>query len=145
MSVGKICIRDVDLADTGETVQVAAARMHARKVGTLVVLDRDKVPIGIVTDRDLAVRVVAEGRDPYQTTVGDVMSTCPRSVKEDLPIEAALTVMRSGPYRRIPVVDSAGKLAGLVSLDDVLDLLAEEFSQVGALLKQESPQSLGKW
>ena len=61
MSVKRICVKDVDLADLAASVQVAAGRMHSRNVGTLVVLDEEKKPIGLITDRDLTVRVLAPG------------------------------------------------------------------------------------
>ncbi|MCO6459216.1 MAG: CBS domain-containing protein [Pirellulaceae bacterium] len=143
MSVGRICVRSVDLAEADEPVQVAAQRMNDRNVGTLVVLDNQRRPIGIVTDRDLALRVVAKGLAPLGTTVGQVMTECPETVGEDTSIEAALTVMRAGPYRRVPVVDDDGRLVGLVSVDDVLDLLAEEFSEIRQLLARENPSVLG--
>ena len=106
MSVGRICIREVDIIDESESAQVAASRMHARKTGTLVVLNRDRMPIGIVTDRDLTVRVLAEAKDPVQTTIRDVMTPCPRTVREDTPIEDALrqelaTWLGAARYERV--------------------------------------------
>jgi CBS domain-containing protein len=79
-----------------------------------------------------------------QTTIREVMTPCPRTVREDTPIEDALRVMRSGPFRRVPVVDREGKLAGMLSLDDVLDLLAEEFAEIRRLVQAEEPSSLGR-
>ncbi|MBX6313776.1 MAG: CBS domain-containing protein, partial [Isosphaeraceae bacterium] len=67
MSVGRICTRYVDLADAKETVQAAARRMLERKVGTLVILDAAKVPVGLLTDRDLVLRVLAQGKGPRPT------------------------------------------------------------------------------
>lgn len=144
MSVGRICVREVDVITDSESVQVAAGRMHSRKAGTLVVVNRDRVPIGIVTDRDLTVRVLAEAKDPVQTSVRDVMTAAPKTVREETPIEDALRVMRSGPFRRVPVIDTEGKLAGMLSLDDVLDLLAEEFAEIRRLVRAEEPGSLGR-
>lgn len=144
MTAGRICVREVDFVSAGETVRVAASRMHARNVGSLVVLDADRKPVGIITDRDLAVRVVAEGIDGAQTTVSQVMSATPKTIRENTPIEEALARMRTGPYRRIPVVDPEGKLVGLLSLDDILDLLFEEFGQIRELLSKEGPASLGR-
>ena len=144
MSVGRICIREVDLADANESVQVAARRMNSRSVGTLVVLDDQSKPVGIVTDRDLAIQVVGKGLDSIETRVRDVMSETPACVSEDTPIETALAHMRAGPYRRLPVVDIAGKLVGLVSLDDILDLLSEEFNAIGQLIRNEAPSSLAE-
>lgn len=144
MSVGRICVRDVDTAEKKETIQTVAERMHTRNVGTLVVVNDDAEPIGILTDRDLTVKALARGLDPYQTTVKEVMTKTPRTVKEDAPIERALELMRAGPYRRLPVVDKSGKLAGLISLDDVIKLLTDEFLQIGELLEQEDPAVIGR-
>jgi CBS domain-containing protein len=144
MSAGRICVREVDVISPEESAQVAAARMHDRKVGTLVVIDEQRMPVGIVTDRDLVVRVLAPGRDITQTTVAEVMSAAPGTVFEQTPIEDALRLMRAGPFRRVPVVDQGGRLAGLLSLDDILDLLAEEFRDIGQLLQAEQPRTLGK-
>ena len=121
MSVNKICIRHVDTASPGETVDVIAQRMHQRAVGTLVVVSSESEPIGIV-----------------ETNVRDVMTPGPRTVFEETPIETALALMRSGGFRRLPVVDRDYQLVGLITLDDILMLLAEEFTQVGRLLEKES-------
>lgn len=142
MSVARICTRSVDLADPGESVQVAANRMHTRNVGTLVVTDEQNRPLGILTDRDLATRVVARGLDCATTTVNEVMSQAPDRVTEQTSIEAAIATMRAGAHRRLPVVDEKERLVGLVSLDDVLDLLSEEFEEIGKLVREESPETL---
>lgn len=142
MAVGRICVREVDLAEIDESAQVAAQRMHDRNVGTLIVANAQRKAIGIVTDRDLAVRVVAKGRNPVETTVGEVMTTDLKTVEEQTSLEDALRVMRSGPFRRVPVTDSGGTLVGLLSVDDVLDLLRQEFNEIGQLLERESPRGL---
>jgi CBS domain-containing protein len=72
------------------------------------------------------------------------MTRSPVTVGEDTPIEEALAVMRRGPFRRVPVVDREQRLVGLLSLDDILDLLCEEFGQIGKLLAGESPRSLAQ-
>jgi CBS domain-containing protein len=142
MTVGRICIREVDYAEPEESVQEAASRMHDRKIGTLVVLNKDKQPVGMITDRDLALRVVREARDATKTTVGDVMTECPKTVGEETAIENALSLMRAGAFRRVPVVDSQNRVVGILSLDDILDLLCEEFGIIRGLLSAESPSSL---
>lgn len=141
MSVGRICIREVDTAEAGETAFRAAERMLQRAVGTLVVVNYAHEPIGIVTDRDLVERVVAKGRHPLETQLRDVMTVGPTAIFENSPIESALSLMRSGKFRRLPVVDANQRLVGLVSLDDILMLLAGEFTEVGKLLQQETPES----
>lgn len=142
MSVGKICTRSTDVTFAQESVQVAARRMLDRNVGCLVVVNQHQEPIGLVTDRDLAIRVLAAVKDPGSTTVGDVMTANVQAVTESMAIEDVLRLMRSGPYRRLPVVDENNVLLGVVSLDDILDLLSEEFSNIGKLLRQETPAML---
>lgn len=141
MSVGRICSRVVDLAHHDESVWQAAERMHQRAVGTLVVVDDNERPVGIVTDRDLVERVLAKALDPNVTTIGSVMTEALQTVSEHDAIEQAITVMRRERCRRLPVVDGAGELVGLLSLDDVLQLLAEELTTVGQLLERQSPQA----
>lgn len=142
MSVGRICVREVHIADKDDSIQAAAHRMHVARVGTLVVVNEAREPIGLVTDRDMVVRAVARGMDPNETTVEDIMTTSLRTVEESTPIDRALAMMRAGTCRRLPVVDRNGKLVGLLSVDDVLDLLAEEFNEIGKLLEQESPAAV---
>jgi CBS domain-containing protein len=130
MGVGELCCREVHLADPDETVVAAARRMRDRHVGTLVVLDRVRHPIGIVTDRDLVVRGIAATDAVGNLLVGDVMTTPVRTVTESTSIQDALAVMRSTRHRRLAVVDKRDHLAGIVSLDDVLDLLGTEFYRI---------------
>jgi CBS domain-containing protein len=142
MSVGQICVREVDTANPDETVVVAAERMHQRAVGTLVVVNDTDQVVGIVTDRDLVSRVLAKGRNPTETSVGQVMTVGPKTVSEQTSIESTLLIMRSGRFRRIPVVERDNKLVGLITLDDILMLLAEEFTQIGRLLTRETPRAI---
>jgi len=137
MSVGRICSREIDIAEANETARDAARRMHQRDVGTLVVLNDDRQPIGLVTDRDLVCRVLAPPRDPETTRVGEIMTTNPKVLREDSPIEGALGLMRAGSFRRVPIVDASGRLVGILTLDDVLALLAEEFGHIGGLLERQ--------
>jgi CBS domain-containing protein len=116
--------------------------MNSRNVGTLVVVDHSGHPTGMVTDRDLVTKVLALGRDPVTTAVGDVMSSKIKTVHESTPIEHALSLMRNSRIRRLPVVDEAGVLIGLLSLDDVLELLAEEFKSIGGILQRARPRAL---
>lgn len=139
MAVGRICTRDVDTAGASESVAEVARRLRERGVGSLIVVDREARPMGIVTDRDLVTRVLAVGRDPNATTAADVMTAAPAMVLEGTTIEDALARMRVGRLRRLPVVDGRGRLVGLVTLDDILELLAEEFSSIGTLLDREAP------
>jgi len=111
-------------------------------VGTLVVVNNLSQVLGIVTDRDLVSRVLAKGLNPLDTAVRDAMTIAPKTVGEDTPIENAILTMRTGRFRRLPVVGQGNRLIGLLTLDDVLMLLAEEFTQIGRLLKRETPRAV---
>lgn len=139
MSVERICQRGVDTATPEETVGQAAERMHQRSVGALVVVNHANAPIGILTDRDLVVRVLAAGRDPQITVVRDVMTHNPATVTELTNIECVIALMQDGPFRRVPVVNDLGHLVGIITLDDVLRLFSESFGLIGRLLERETP------
>ena len=140
MSVAEVCQRDVDIARHNETVLTAAERMRQRTVGCLVVVE-GQVPIGIVTDRDLVLRVVAEDRDAGTTTIGQVMTPYPDVVPEENCAGDGMGMMRRQSCRRLPVIDKSGRLCGLLALDDLMLTFAEEFRQVGDVLGGETPQA----
>lgn len=142
MNISEIVVRDVDVIDVGESVRTAANRMHSRNVGCLVVVDADRHPVGMVTDRDLAVRVVGSERDPNWTVVSDVMSTPVTVIAENGSLETALTAMRDGPFRRLPVVNATGELVGMITLDDIINRLSADFGRIRGLLRKESPVRL---
>jgi len=139
MTIGRICTREVHLAEADETVAAAAERMLTRNVGSLVVLDEDRRPVGILTDRDLVIRVVARRRDPEETLVRQAMTSHPSSVVESTPIEDALADMRRLGVRRLLVVGADRRLVGLVSIDDVLALLVEEIRSLGEIVGSSAP------
>lgn len=142
MTLGRICQRDIDTAEPFETVRAAAQRMASRCVGTLLVVDAQRRPIGILTDRDIALRVVGEGREAAATLVSDVMTRDPHTLSELASVEDALALMRAHGVRRLPIVSPHGDLVGVVTLDDILALLADEMWQMGRLVRKSSPQIL---
>jgi CBS domain-containing protein len=140
MTIGSICCRKVDTAVPHESVRAAAQRMIARGVGTLVVTDAQERAVGILTDRDVTVRVVAAMRDPATTRVSEVMTDVVHTGFEDMPIWAALGLMRAETIRRLIVVRKDGTVIGVVSLDDILVHLARELGDVGRLIGKEDPR-----
>ena len=134
MSVGALCMRVVEIASPEEPVREVARRMAAAAVGTVVVVGAERRPLGILTDRDIVLRCVAEGRDPEATPVAAVMSAPAVCVHESTPIESALARMAGVPARRLVVIDDAQQLVGVLALDDILELLAEEAASIGRLL-----------
>jgi CBS domain-containing protein len=138
MSVGRICIRQVHTAEPDETVRATSRRMQEQGLGALVVVEGSR-PVGLVTDRDVALRCVAEGRDPDATLVRDVMTAPALCVHETTPIETAIQLMAGVPMRRVVVTDGQDRLVGILSLDDVLDLLLEEVQAVARLVRGQQP------
>ena len=131
--LGKICIRPVVTASAQMTVGQAARAMRARNVGALVVVNAGR-PIGMLTDRDVAVEVVAMGMDPDSTRVGDVMRKKPVTILEDRGIlDAATTFARTG-VRRLPVVSAKGVLVGVIAVDDLIILLGNELGHMAGAL-----------
>ena len=140
MSVGRICSRVVATATAEETVLEAAIRMRENNVGSLVIVDGNRKAVGIVTDRDIVTRAVADELNPGQTYLPAVMTGEPRSVDESTPIEQALSTMGRAGTRRLVVTGEDGKLVGLLTLDDVLDLMVGEAESIGTVLRREAPQ-----
>lgn len=140
MAVGEICNREVVVTEKTVSVEEAARLMRAHHVGDLIVVeekDGRKLPIGIVTDRDIVVEVVAAAVNPEALKVGDIMGAEMATVLESEGLFEALRYMRDKGVRRMPVVDNSGSLAGILTLDDVLGLLAEEMTEMAKLVSHE--------
>jgi CBS domain-containing protein len=131
--LGKICTRPVVTASTQMTVDQAARVMRSKNVGALVVVNAGR-PVGMLTDRDIAVEVVARGMDPEEARVGDVMVKKPVTIRQDLGIlDAAKTFAKTG-VRRLPVVTGSGVLVGVITMDDVIMLLGNEMGHMAGAL-----------
>lgn len=138
MSVGAICTRAVHTATRAERAREAARRMHQYRVGSLVVVDLEGKPVGVVTDRDIAVRCVADGLGG-DIRIEEIMTRPVSTVHEDTGIDEAVKHMSGAHIRRLVVVDDHGALVGLLALDDVLELLVEEAEDIGRLLHAQMP------
>jgi CBS domain-containing protein len=121
------------------SIQEAARLMRAKKVGALVVTNLRK-PVGMLTDRDITVDVVAAGHDPAATTVSKVMHRNPRVIHEDEGLFDAVKTFSTAGVRRLPVVNGRGAVKGIIALDDVLMLLGSEMAHVSTALSR----SLGR-
>jgi CBS domain-containing protein len=131
--LGKICTKPVVTASAQMTVEQAARAMRSRNVGALVVVNAGR-PVGMLTDRDVAVEVVAKGMDPDAVRVGDVMHKKPVTIREDLGIFDAAKVFARTGVRRLPVVTKAGVLVGVIAVDDLIMLLGNELGHVAGAL-----------
>jgi signal-transduction protein with cAMP-binding, CBS, and nucleotidyltransferase domain len=128
MPVKDLIQRKVVTIEPEDPVMLAAQRMKDKMVGSLVVLDGDK-PAGIITDRDIAIRVVGAGKDPT-TPVREVMTRDPITIRDDASFFDLTKAFRKAAVRRLIVVDKDGKLVGLISIDDILELLTTEFANL---------------
>ena len=140
MNVGEICSRIVVIAERGTPVQEAAKLMRDHHIGALVVTEGGAAArraIGIVTDRDLVVEVVAADVDYRTLTVGDIMSEPPATLKETAGLFEIMAQMRSGGVRRLVVVDANEHLLGIVAMDDLIPILAEELSALAQAIRLE--------
>ena len=140
MSIGKICNRDVVVIDKDASVPEAARLMRQFHVGALVVCDERegrRVPLGLLTDRDIVVEVLGEGVEIGSVMVGDIMGARLLTARESDELWETLQRMRQAGIRRLPVVDELGSLQGIVTMDDVVELLADELAQLAKLVTRE--------
>ncbi|HEY8509464.1 MAG TPA: CBS domain-containing protein [Steroidobacteraceae bacterium] len=142
MNVGNICKRLVVTIRPTEELTTAAELMRERHVGYLIVTQTEftsglEKVVGVLTDRDIVVSVLARNTDPRTLRVGDVMTSDPVVVTESESITKALEQMRRMGIRRLPVVGTRNELVGVLSLDDVIDVLAKELQDVAGLIRNE--------
>lgn len=145
MPVGEICNRDVIILRRDETILEAAKLMRHHHVGDVIIVEeRDgvRIPVGIVTDRDLVVEIMATELDQGVITVGDIIEQELVTVKEDVAIFDAVQYMRNKTVRRLPVVDENGALVGILTLDDLLELLSEELLAIAKLVTHQRQKEM---
>jgi CBS domain-containing protein len=141
MRIGEICTREVVYCGRGDSVQHVAQLMRNCHVGDLVVAewhDGRLVPVGVVTDRELVVKVLARGAEPATLTAGDLMTRRVVTAAESEPVHAAIERMRAEGVRRLPVVDADGGLVGVLSADDIGELLAEELAGLARIAPRQA-------
>jgi CBS domain-containing protein len=140
MCIGKFCNRDVVCVTRESTVAEAAVLMRRRHVGDVIVVDetsRGRKPIGIVTDRDIVVEVVCAALDPKLVMVGDLLTRPLVTVDEHTAYADTVHLMATAGVRRMPVVNEAGVLIGVITLDDLFHQLAVPFAELSDLATRE--------
>jgi CBS domain-containing protein len=145
MAIGEICSRQVIFIRKSESVRQAAQLMREYHVGALVVAEESGeklVPVGILTDRDIAVGIVAKGLDAEALSVGEVMTPEPLAVRESAGVSETIELMRTRGVRRLPEVDANGGLDGVVTADDFIDLLAEELNALARMISREQRREI---
>jgi len=140
MSAGEYCNRDVVVIERTESVRKAVDLMRAHHVGDVIVVEKKdgaNEPLGILTDRDIVMEILAKDVDLEAVDVGDVMSDELQTIGEDTKLLDAIKVMRVKGIRRLPVVDLDGSLAGILTVDDILELISEQLADLVNLVTRE--------
>lgn len=140
LTVGEACTRSVTIAFGTTPLNGAARLMRENHVGSLVVVNETggkPIVVGMLTDRDIVTSVLASDLDCSTLTVEDVMSTDVVSVREDDSLIDVMQIMRRKGVRRVPVVGAEGELIGLVTLDDLLEILAQELGLLVSAIETE--------
>ncbi|SDQ45458.1 CBS domain-containing protein [Natronobacterium texcoconense] len=138
MPVENLARSDVVTATTDDPIEDIATTMDEESVGSVVITDDDE-PVGIVTDRDLTLQVIGQGESPDGMTADDVMSTDLCTVEHDSGFYQATELMSEHAVRRLPVVDSSGELTGIITIDDLNELLADEHQQLATVVQAQRP------
>ncbi len=145
MFVGEMCNRQVVICRPDDSIQNAAELMRDNHVGDVIVVEHKEgkhFPIGILTDRDIVIEVLAQGVNLNDIAVKDVMSSELIRVKEDDYIIETIEQMRDKGIRRVPVVNRDGSLEGILAVDDTIELVAELLSNLVRLFKREFNREL---
>lgn len=143
MNVASICGKNVVTIRGFEELGAAAQLMREKHIGYLVVIEPDVAstgslkPIGVLTDRDIVISVVARETDPRTLRVSDVMTQNPVVTRDSDSLEQALARMRGIGVRRLPVVGSRGELVGVLSLDEIIDSLAAALQNIAGSIRNE--------
>jgi len=140
MSLASVCNRNVVYIDQDAGIIEVARMMREQHVGSIVVVDHSGKPIGIITDRDLVIEVIAKEVSADSLILKDIMTPQPVILDENEATEDALRTMRDKGVRRSPVVDAEGLLSGIVSIDDILQHLSQELNELVALIDNEQQQ-----
>ncbi len=140
MSVGDICGRDVVTINADASLVAAAQLMREKHVGMLVVVESipgsaDQVVQGVLTDRDIVVTVIGRDAEPKSLKVNDVMTRYPLLASEGQPVEAVLRRMSSDGIRRVPVVGLRNQLVGVLSIDDVWEVMSGQLGAIAGALR----------
>jgi CBS domain-containing protein len=135
MSLREFCDKKVINISPGANILEACRLMKENKVGCVIVQERQKL-CGMLTDRDIALKVTGENRDPRQTKVCEVMSRSPVRIQVDSDLEHLTNLMRVHHVRRVPIVDGIDEAMGIVTMDDVLARMSAEFYDLGNVIAQ---------
>jgi CBS domain-containing protein len=139
MSLRNLCRKEVVTVKSGTTVKEVAKLMEEKNIGS-VVIDGEGEKFGIVTDRDILLRVLSKNLDPNTAPIDDVMTwELVLILREDTGLFEALEQVKKSAVRRFPVVNAEGNLVGIITLDDIITLLGKELADVASIIENEGP------
>ena len=140
-NIGEICTREVVFGTREMTVTEAAKLMREHHVGSIVIVEHlnggKRIPVGIVTDRDIVVEVTAMDLDSRTITVGDIMGEALVTAREKEGLLETMEIMRYKGVRRLPIIGGDGQLVGIVTIDDLLEVLAEQLTELARIVSRE--------
>lgn len=143
MTIGDVCNREVVFVNRDVTVHASCKLMRHYHVGSLVVVDEVdeagglRVPAGVLTDRDIVIEVMAMDLDPKVITAGDIMAPDLVTAPESMELVEAIELMRRSGIRRLPIVNADNRLVGIVTIDDLLEVLAKELSGIARVVSRD--------
>ncbi len=141
MLAGEYCSRNVTIVGKTDSIGKAAKLMRQYHVGDVLVVtakDGERVPVGILTDRDIVIGVIAEDMDIRSVIIEDVMSRKLITAQDDDDLMSTIKRMRTNGIRRLPIVNPHGGLVGILSVDDILDVITEQLMDIDQLIAREA-------
>jgi len=138
MPVIDVAREEIVTASQDQTAGNLATLMKEENVGSVVIEENDE-PVGIVTDRDLTLQVLESRSNPKEVTASDIMTASPATVSEDAGVFEAIQQMHDHSVRRMPVVNTNGKLSGIVTLDDFMIMIVDELDALTGVIEAEAP------
>jgi CBS domain-containing protein len=139
MTIYTVCQTNVVSVSPDTTTAFVADLMKGKNIGCVIITEDEK-PVGIVTDRDLALRGDLKRVKKGSVPISDIMTTEVQTIRKDTGIFTAVQIMKSSRVRRLPVVDMGGRLVGLITIDDIIRLLARELGEIARVIGNESPR-----
>jgi CBS domain-containing protein len=139
MSLGNLCRKDVVTVKSGTSIREVAKLMEEKNIGS-VVIDGEGEKFGIITDRDILLRVLSKNLDPNTAPVDDIMTWKNVLIlREDMGLFEALEQVKKSAVRRFPVLNADGNLVGIITLDDIITILSKELADVARIIENEGP------
>jgi CBS domain-containing protein len=139
MTVYECCQTNVATGSPDARITEIAQMMDEKNVGCVIITEK-QMPVGIITDRDIVLRVVGKKKDPQKIAVRDVMTPNPLVIGAEKGLFEAMRQFEGKKFRRLPVVDATGRLNGIITTDDMVRLLARELSFVTTVIEAQTPK-----